>query len=229
MKKYSIVILFAAIGLITACETADDNNLESARTCLDNASRQAVNNPSAAATAASTCDTMVTSMTSPESGKIGFGAMLLVEQKFSQIPGLADALKSSTNSLATGFSLMVFASQPNLTKMLGYATRSASLGIQKIALYIQSATLVATAGAIGTSPTPAQVQTAVAGLNAANANSAGTENSLATNLVSLQQNACAGAGATTDNCTKLTQAVGPTPGDLVSVITAFKAFVAGGS
>jgi hypothetical protein len=222
--------LFIFTAVLSACETADDNSLEKARSCIDGAAKKINSDPTGAQTQAATCDAMVANMTTPESGKIGFGAMLILEGKFTQIPALVTALQGQQNTMATAVTFLVYTSgtaAADVGKTSLYATRSASTGIQKISGFISLANTLSNIGTVTTIP---QVQAVVAGLTPGNANIPGSnENTIATNLVSLQQSTCAGAGATSSNCKNLTGAVGNNTSDLTAVITAFKVFIAAGN
>jgi hypothetical protein len=228
--------LFAiCLLVVTGCETSEQNDTARATACVNNAAKQSVTDPAGAAVAAQTCDNIVLNMTSAESGKIGFSAVLLMSQKFSSITSLVNAMKGSSNTLATGMTFLIFSggsgniNDPNYTKMRTYANRSASVGISTVWSIIQTANLVANLGGLGSSPTLGQVTTAVSGLNAANASTPGTtENTLAQAALSAQQAACSGSGSSSTTCTKLTQATGGSS-DPATIINALKAFVAAGS
>ncbi len=233
--KTFAVIATCAIAL-TACETAEQNSTAQALTCVNNAAKLSATDPVTAATNATACEAITSKLVnSAEAAKIGFSAVLLMSQKFSQIQNLVNALKQTNNTLATGFTFLIFAGgsgnigDPNYTKMQTYANRSANIGILEVWSIFSTANLIASLGSLTATPTQAQVTTAVAALNPANANISGTpENALATAVLTAQQNACSGSGSSSTTCAALTKAIGSgaTPS---SVISALQAYVAAGN
>lgn len=107
-------LLLITLTLMSCGETAEDNTIEKARTCTDNAASIAFTNPDLAATQAATCESMITSsgLTSLEANRIIFGALLIQQKKMSQIATMANNLKTKTSGnldgLNTVLSVMVF-------------------------------------------------------------------------------------------------------------------------
>lgn len=227
MNILKITTFVALAFALVACETADDVALEQARSCINSAMKISLSDPTNASIKATECETKVVNLTSAESGRIGFSAILIKEGKISQIANSAGALSAATNSVGISLSYMAFPNTgpglADMDSMVIYATRSASPGILKISTIIQTATILNKLGVL-TAGSEASVQTALATL--IGSGSAADKDAAAGALILLQQSSCSGADASSPICTKVTQAVGTDPTTAV-VLTALQTFLAG--
>lgn len=112
-----LLIISATLLLVLACETSEDDTIEKARTCVDNAGKMAFDDPDAAADAALECDSMITNsgLTTKEAFRIQFGAILIKQKKLDRIAEMADAAKnqstvsgSPADGLNSAINIMVF-------------------------------------------------------------------------------------------------------------------------
>ncbi|MBK9294611.1 MAG: hypothetical protein IPM57_09220 [Oligoflexia bacterium] len=228
MRKIIKTGLFVSMAFILACETAEDNSLEVARKCIDEAARLVVTSTTAAKAQAAICEARVSSMTSKESGKIGFAAVLILEDKFTLMSNIASSMSSGSNKLANAMEQLVFTgdvANTNYLKMVNtYGPRSQSSGIQKITDLAKIANVTRS---ISAGSTAAQLETGIAGLTPANASTPGTsEYQIVQAAISMQASSCAGAGATSATCSVLTQAIGSSA-DPVAIMTAIQTYAAG--
>lgn len=199
-KKAALVS--SVVLAITACETADDNNIERARACVDNAMKLSLTNAGLAATNAATCETYVANLTSREAGKVAFMTTLVEQQKISQLATAAGALSQSSSAVGTSMSYLAYGTVAASSTMWTYASRSGSSGILKLAALIQVATIANAALAI-TAGNNGSVASAIAAITPGSQQ----ETDAAAAVLVLQQSACAGADSTSSTCTKLTTAI----------------------
>ncbi|MDZ4677994.1 MAG: hypothetical protein SGI74_10875 [Oligoflexia bacterium] len=196
---------------LTACETAEDGNIEAARACVDNAAKSAFTNPDAASTAASGCEAKLGSVTTKEAQRVRFGIYLIVDKKLHRMAEMVDAMKTNSGGLdGMNVALSVLVVPGGATRSQSYVNAgngSASSGIKKVASLINMATNLNDCSTFGAGATG--VQTAVAAC-------AGTNPALvATMARDLKSSACASpsdntstdannpcvkAKAFTDNC-----------------------------
>jgi hypothetical protein len=218
------------LGLV-ACETQEDNSIEEARQCLDNASVLSQTDPVDAATMATySCQPMIANINSTDAGLIGVGIVLVMEQKISQLSQVENAISNGNNAMATSLSFLVFQDQADVTNMTIYAQMSQDEGSQELASVISLAYYANIAagelgGALNSSATPAQVSADVTQL----ANDPVNGPAAAQALVSAQQSACAGSGASTSLCNQLTTAVGTNTSNYQTILNNAAACISAGS
>src|ERR1700677_2357958 len=101
-KLIGRLILPTLLFSTLACENPQDDAIEQAMQCSDNASQLAQTNPAEAATIASTsCEPLIQNIQTQEAGLIGVGLVLLEEQKLSNLTSIENAVNSGNGAVAT--------------------------------------------------------------------------------------------------------------------------------
>jgi len=201
--------IFASLFLFSflACETKDDDNIEIARQCSNNAAQIAATNATLAAQIASqSCEPLIQNVQTTEAGLIGVGLLLIEEQKLSNLTTVESAISQNTNAFSTAVAFLVFSSQTRVNSLLTYATRSQDPGSNELANLISFAYVAsAVSGGLNSSSTPTDVYNAVGLLKADPVNGP-----VAAQAVLSAQAAACGTGSSSNSalCTDLTTAIG---------------------
>jgi len=146
-----------------SCETADDNNIEQARQCLNNASQIATGNPPQVTTAANiartSCEPLIANVQSAEAGSIGVGIVLVEEGKLNSLTSIQTAVSNGTSAVTTSISYLVFQTSSDITTITTYAQRSGDPSEIQLAAIVTLAYYVniASGGNLNSGSTPAQV------------------------------------------------------------------------
>jgi hypothetical protein len=221
--------LFSLVAIL-ACETADDNNIEQARQCLNNAALVATGNPPQVSTAAtiarSTCEPFIANVQSSEAGSIGVGIVLVEEGKLSSLTSIQTAVSNGTSAVTTSIAFLVFQTVSDVTNITTYAQRSGDTNEIQLAAIVTLAYYVniAASGGLSSSSTPAQVSGYLSTLSTDPVNGPPA----AAALLSAQQNACAGSGSTSTLCTDLTNAVGTNTSSYGAILSNASTYVGSG-
>jgi len=219
-----VLSLLLCLGIL-GCETDQDNAIEQARQCTDNASQIAISNPSAAATiASSSCEPLIQNIQTPEAGLIGVGIVLLEEQKLSSLTAIETAVNAGTGTVTTSVSYLEFSTQAHVTSILNYAALSADPGSQELASLISMgyyANIIA-GGAIN----PGTTSTQLAGFLGTLSTDATNGPPAAQAILAAKTSACATGPSTL--CTDLTNAVGSNTSSYTTILQSVQAYVNAG-
>ncbi|CAM6001621.1 unnamed protein product [Sphagnum balticum] len=195
-------------GFSNRLRTADENSLEEAQSCLNNAATTAVTNAAAGSQAAYGCEATIANMTGPEAGQIGVGLVLIEEQKLTNLTSVENAISNGSGAIATSITYLTLSSVAQVNKLVNYATISGSSSCQELADIINFAQFLnaQTGGTINPSTTTGAITSAIAGIIATN--NATLIASTANAAASAQISACSGSGSSSTLCTDLTKAIG---------------------
>jgi hypothetical protein len=226
-----------------ACETPDDNNLESIRTCVDTASKLAVSNAAAAVSKAGECDTLASASTNQTKAmqEIRFGIILLLENKLTQIGLMAQSLKTSSggrDGLTTVLSIMVFNYSPGTTAVPSstdttYASRISSYGNAVGGAAATLGNMIVLSTTLASFATITDSASALAALTSCSQPASTCDKTaVATAAYAMAQNACAAPSdqASTDPsnlCFKMKAAIGSnTPANPSALLASLAAYAA---
>lgn len=208
MNKFlKFVILGPSLLSFLACETPQDESIEQARQCADNAAQLATSNPSAAATMASiSCEPLIANIQTQEAGLIGGGLVLIEEQKTSSLNSIETAVSAGTGAVATSISFLVFLSPTHVTNLTYYAALANDTNTQELASIVTLAYFAnasaALAGGINQNTPTATLVTDIQGLETDMTNGPAAAQA----VLSAQASACSSGPSTL--CTDLTNAIG---------------------
>ncbi len=225
-QRFVVFAGFALLALLpwtTACENAEDTNIEQARQCLNSASQLATTNPALAAkVATNSCEPPIANDTTPEAGSIGVGVVLVEEQKLSNLQVLETAVSNGTAPLTTSISYLVFSTQAHVTNIGTYATRSQDPSVSQLANIVTFAFYAnaAAGGALGPGTSPG----ALAGYLTTLSSDPTNGPPAAAALLSAQQNACA-SGSSSSLCTDLTNAIGTNTSSYSAILTSASNYI----
>jgi hypothetical protein len=140
-----LILLGALLAFsLTACEGTDDDSIEKARACVDNAAKVAFTNAAAASAAASTCEVSIAGVTTKEAQRVRFGIYLIVDQKLARMAEMVDAMKkpaAGVDGMAAALNVLVVpggATRATSYQNVGNGTQSN--GIKTVASLISMAT-----------------------------------------------------------------------------------------
>ncbi len=206
-RQMGFVILVSSLLSILACETTQDEAIEQARQCADNAAQLAQTNPAmAAAVASNTCEPLIANIQTQEAGLIGGGLVLLEEQKLSSLTNMETAVSAGTGAVATSISYLVFSSQAHVTSIGYYATLSGDSNTQELASIVSLAYFANASAALAGGITPntptATLVTDIQGLEIDMTNGPAAAQA----VLSARASACSSGPSTL--CTDLTNAIG---------------------
>jgi hypothetical protein len=196
LQKY--LLAFAAVSVLAACETSEDDKISQARKCVDDASKISFTNPASAATLATACKTIISGINTIESYKIEYGAILIEQQKMSRIKDLVDAAKSNAGGvdginsvlLTLAFSGDPGPTHPTATRLKNLGTASGSPGLQTIGSLVLMATVLNSVGGGFTPGDPTSVNTLIQNCSTGTCTAA-QEQVIADTAVSFRNSACA--------------------------------------
>ena len=205
-KHLKFIILGTSLLSFMACETTQDQNIEQARQCSDNAAQLAASDPSAAASMASGCEALIANIQTQEAGLIGGGLVLLEEQKTASLTSIETAVSAGTGAVATSISFLVFSSQAHVNSLTYYAGLAADSNTSELANIVSLAYFAnasaALAGGINQNTPTATLVTDIQNLATDPTNGPPAAQALLT----AQANACSSGSSTL--CTDLTNAIG---------------------
>ncbi|MCC6278049.1 MAG: hypothetical protein IT289_09060 [Oligoflexia bacterium] len=195
MNKHLLGFLVMAL-VVSGCETGDDDKIQKARSCLDNAAKVAFTNAAQAQSDVAACSAQLGSVNTPEANRIRFGIFLIENQKLARIADFANAIKASAGTnrdgLTAGFPVLIVTNTTISQNGVNIAAGTGSTGIQTVASMIHVSTVMATSlGAlnISASDTADQVYTKIN--NCAGGCSAAEKQALASAITTAQSSACA--------------------------------------
>lgn len=210
MKKGLFLVL--ACVLLVACESDEDNKINSAQNCLDTANPGNVQ----------VCMDKVAGISSSKASIIRCAGLFIQQgmtttsfaNAFTQLKG------TTTNGQNNMLGMMGYLAFNNAQKAADAQTEcnnSGQLGLQMFGNVAYMATTIASAGSLlsqiqgGTPPTQAQMLTAVQGMSAA------SDTALGTAAVSISQSYCVGSQATSPVCQSFNSAVSRGGGNLAAI------------
>lgn len=108
MKLERLLVCSLVLFFALACENQDDNTLEMARSCVDNAASISFTNQTQASSQAAGCDAMITNanLVTPEALKVRFGALMIEAGLMNQVATLAQAKNNKTTGV-DGLAIML--------------------------------------------------------------------------------------------------------------------------
>jgi hypothetical protein len=224
MFKNSLKLILAVSVLslfFMGCETPDDNSIQKARACVDTAGRLDAVDPANAKVMAQGCEQMVANMTSPESGRVGFGAVLIENDLLSKLTQMATQMQNQGSSQQITASMSYVAlTTTAANSLVTYATRSQSSGALKLATFIQFASILNTSVGAITDANSAKTDLNNLATTAGTTPNDPTVVATGTAILQAQQEACAGSGSSTSMCQQLTSALNGATTPAAAIIAA---------
>ncbi len=204
--RYGFAILTLTTITLFACETPEDNTVEKARSCTDNAAKMSFTDDVGAASLATQCDAMISAsgINSREANKILFGAILIEEKKMSKIKDLVAAAKSNAggkDGINAVLTTLAFTSDTaansyyNSTRLKLAALNSGSPGLQTIASLVSMASVLNSVTSLGSNISdPSSALTAITNCKDLSGGcTQAMQDAIASSAVTLVTSACASA------------------------------------